>query len=295
MFVFIGLGSNLGDRIGGIAEALSRIDQMEHTALRGVSRVYESEPWGVADQPLFANAVALLDTELALDVLLDALKDIETEMGRTSDGPPNGPRVIDLDILLAGDEEWRTENLTVPHPRLAERDFVITPLLELEPDAEWPDGTPITRQHVRVGRVKGVLGRVPAFEDRLGDPGLPDESADEPVGATRHRRPLPGEEWVPAFEYGREPGVFMFAALPGTTFSSHKPNIDASFAQMVLDQAGIPWVWDPFPPDKTSDPYGFTRRFSLMVPGSMAVEAQRSIAEASSAPIDWTDPGLSGR
>ncbi|MDP2181744.1 MAG: 2-amino-4-hydroxy-6-hydroxymethyldihydropteridine diphosphokinase [Actinomycetota bacterium] len=292
MYVFIGLGSNMGDRLGMLTEALSRIDQTEHTALLGVSRVYESEPWGAADQPLFANAAALLDTELSLDVLLEALKDIESEMGRDHDGPRNGPRVIDLDILLAGDEEWETENLTVPHPRMAERDFVITPLLELAPYAEWPDGTPVTREKARVGRVKGVLGRVPAFEDRLGDPGLAEEDSSRRSDGSPRRSPLPGEEWLPVFQYGREPGMFMYVALPGPALGAHRPSVDASFAQMVLDQMGVPHEWDPFPPDQTSDPYGFSRRFRLMVPASMAAEAQRTIAEATSAPIDWTDPGL---
>lgn len=292
MFVYIGLGSNVGDRLGMLTEALNRVDQLEHTALLGVSRVYESEPWGVVDQPLFANAAALVDTELSLDVLLEALQDIETEMGRTHDGPRNGPRVIDLDILLAGDEEWQSESLTVPHPRMAERDFVITPLLELAPYAEWPDGTPVTREKVRVGRVRGVLGRVPAFEDRIGDPGLAEDGPSRAFGGARPRSPLPGEEWLPVFEYGREPGMLMNAEATGPALGARRTNVDASFAQMVLDQIGVPYEWDPFSPEQASDPYGLSRRFRMMVPASMAAEAQRAITEASSAPIDWSDPGL---
>jgi|GEM_PF-214729 len=284
MKVYIGLGGNIGDRIGYLAAALTEIEALEHTSVLEVSHAYESEPWGVTEQQPYANAVAAVETRAHADDLLTALKGIETRLGRRR-GPRNGPRQIDLDILLAGDEEWDTPDLVVPHPRMAERDFVITPLLELAPDARWPDGSPVTRDAVREGRVTGVLGVVPGFEDRT--------PAEEPSGLPSvgpERAPLPGEMWAPVYEFGRDPAVI--SGDGGPALGMGPPNFDASFAELVLEQAGIPHVWDPFPPEKSTDPYGFTRHFRLMVPASMAEEAARTLAEAADAPIDWSDAGF---
>ena len=140
---FIGLGSNLGAPVANLRSAALALDELPGTEVVFASHVYESEPWGVADQPPFANAVVWVRTRLRADQLLDALKEIEERLGRRP-GERFGPRVIDLDLLLLGDEEWETEELVVPHPRMAERDFVLTPLLTIAPHVtllrspRWP-------------------------------------------------------------------------------------------------------------------------------------------------------------
>ena len=124
---YVGLGSNLGDR-----EALIRQAAVEIGAVR-LSPIVETEPWGYADQPRFLNAVAELETDLTPRGLLDRLLAIERELGRVRAGPRYGPRTIDLDLLLYGDEEVDEPGLTVPHPRLFERLFVLEPLFGLDP------------------------------------------------------------------------------------------------------------------------------------------------------------------
>jgi 2-amino-4-hydroxy-6-hydroxymethyldihydropteridine diphosphokinase len=159
---YVGLGSNLGDRIGAIAEAMRELAATPGVHVLDVSTVVESEPWGTREQPRFANAVARLDVRGQADALLAMLKDIEERLGRRA-GERYGPRPIDLDILLFGDEEWVSIELTIPHPHLLERDFVVTPLLRIAPGIRLPDGTPVTRDRAAAGRVVGELGPVPGF------------------------------------------------------------------------------------------------------------------------------------
>jgi 2-amino-4-hydroxy-6-hydroxymethyldihydropteridine diphosphokinase len=128
---YIGLGSNLGDRRAMIAGAL------DHLRPRRVSAVVETEPWGVTAQPRFLNAVAEVETDLAPAALLDRLLDIERDLGRVRAGKW-GPRAIDLDLLLYGDRTVASEALSVPHPRLHERRFVLEGLAELCPDHRVP-------------------------------------------------------------------------------------------------------------------------------------------------------------
>jgi 2-amino-4-hydroxy-6-hydroxymethyldihydropteridine diphosphokinase len=123
---YVGLGSNLGDREGTILAAAEQLGRHR------LSRIRETEPWGYADQPRFLNAVAELETELGPRELLDRLLEIERGLGRRRDGPRYGPRTIDLDLLLYGDLVLAEPGLTVPHPRLAERLFVLEPLFELD-------------------------------------------------------------------------------------------------------------------------------------------------------------------
>jgi 2-amino-4-hydroxy-6-hydroxymethyldihydropteridine diphosphokinase len=107
-----------------------------------VSSLYETEPVGeILDQPDFLNAVARVRTALGPEPLLDVCKAIEIEHGRLFGGPRHGPRPIDLDLLLLGDLERSSERLTLPHPELSSRRFVLVPLLELDPDLALPDGT----------------------------------------------------------------------------------------------------------------------------------------------------------
>ena len=122
--VYIGLGSNLGDRLENIKNALSQLTLLPKTALIGISSVYESDPKYKEDQGKFFNAVAEVKTELDPILLLMKLKNIEEQLGRNFNTERNGPRVIDLDIEFYDDLVMSTDNLEIPHPRLYERLFV---------------------------------------------------------------------------------------------------------------------------------------------------------------------------
>jgi 2-amino-4-hydroxy-6-hydroxymethyldihydropteridine diphosphokinase len=134
---FVGLGANLGDRAATIRKAASLLGPHRLSALR------ETEPWGLAGQPRFVNAVAEIDTGLTPRALLDRLLAIEAGLGRTREGPRYGPRTIDLDLLLHGEAEVDEPGLTVPHPRLHERLFALEPLLELDPSLVVPGRGPV--------------------------------------------------------------------------------------------------------------------------------------------------------
>lgn len=254
--VYIALGSNMGDRLAHLRAALEAIEALDGTALVAVSNAVESEPWGVTEQSPFANAVAHVATSIEGDRLLEALKDIEAALGRRS-GVRYGPRPIDLDILLIGDEEWATADLAVPHPRLAERDFVVTPLLEIAPEARWPDGTLITRERATEGRVTGSLGPVPGFEPMTPPPG----------------------GWVTA---GRAEGG-GWEAVSSARFQYHAGTSFATqlmFDAAVLEQEGIPIAWDPMPPTEEYSPWSLPRLYRLLVPSSFADRARRALLEA---------------
>ena len=132
---YIALGANLGDRHANLIAAIDRLRACAR--LLDLSAVYETEPWGVADQPRFLNAVCAVETDLAPSALLACLKSIEAELGREP-SIRYGPRKIDLDLLLYGDVVVDQPDLNVPHPRLAERAFVLAPLSEIAPDAIHP-------------------------------------------------------------------------------------------------------------------------------------------------------------
>ena len=135
---YIGLGANLGDREENLRAALERLRGLG--PLR-VSSFRETEPVGVIDQPPFLNAAAELETDLAPRELLARLLEIERDLGRErAEETRWGPRPIDLDLLVYGDETIDEVGLTVPHPRLAERRFALEPLHELAPDLTLPDG-----------------------------------------------------------------------------------------------------------------------------------------------------------
>ena len=129
---YVGLGSNLGDREALIRRAADLI------GARRLSSLLETEPWGYADQPRFLNAAAEVDTPLTARQLLVHLLDVERRLGRERIGPRWGPRCIDLDILLYGDETIDEPGLVVPHPRLTEREFALRPLAELVPSLKIP-------------------------------------------------------------------------------------------------------------------------------------------------------------
>jgi len=141
--VYVGLGSNLGAREETIRAALERLDAHEDVRLLRVSSLRETDPVGYQKQPRFLNGVAELESDLAPGALLALLLGIERELGRTRDGPRFGPRTIDLDVLLYGDAIVHETNLTIPHPRMSERLFVLEPLAELDPDLEIPGRGPL--------------------------------------------------------------------------------------------------------------------------------------------------------
>lgn len=129
---YVGLGSNLGERESLIRQAAELI------GARRLSSLVETEPWGYTEQPKFLNAVAEVETPLDARGFLDHLLEVERRLGRERVGPQWGPRTIDLDLLLYGDEEIDEPGLVVPHPRLGERLFVLEPLAELVPSRKIP-------------------------------------------------------------------------------------------------------------------------------------------------------------
>ena len=145
--VAVGLGSNVGDRRANIQGAIDRLNEIADLA--GLSQMYETAPIGGPEQDDFLNAVALVDTDATPRRLLDHLLRIEAELGRERRERWD-PRTIDLDIILFGDLIVDEPGLTVPHPELGNRRFVIDPLLEVWPDAVLPDGTTVAslRPHV---------------------------------------------------------------------------------------------------------------------------------------------------
>lgn len=139
---YVGLGSNLDDPVRRVEGALADLGRLPDTRLHAASRLYRTVPWGMTDQPDFVNAAARLETLLPAHALLDELQALERAAGRQRGARRWGPRVLDLDILLFGGTECRDARLTLPHPRLHARAFVLAPLLELEPSLEIPGHGP---------------------------------------------------------------------------------------------------------------------------------------------------------
>jgi 2-amino-4-hydroxy-6-hydroxymethyldihydropteridine diphosphokinase len=136
---FVGLGSNLGDREAWLGRAVVALDSLPETEVRGVSRLRETEPVGMTDQPRFLNGAVEVETNLGARELLEALLEIERDLGRDRGrSPQGGPRTLDLDLLLYGEAVITEQGLEVPHPRLAERRFALEPLLDLDPELEVP-------------------------------------------------------------------------------------------------------------------------------------------------------------
>lgn len=151
---YVGLGSNLGD--GAVRLAAAREAVAAFIGLRpgAASSLYRTEPQGFRDQPFFTNQVLQLHCDPALrpDALLDRLLKAESALGRVREGVARfGPRTVDLDLLLFGNEVMNSQRLTLPHPRMLERAFVLVPLAEIAPDLRLPQGT----------SVRSALGRLP--------------------------------------------------------------------------------------------------------------------------------------
>ena len=155
----LGLGSNLGDRRAMLQAA---VDGLADRGVRAVasSSTYETDPVGeVLDQPAFLNACVAVETALDADALLDAAKDVERALGRTTEGPDyvrHGPRPIDVDVLLAFGRTWASERLAVPHPTLLERRFVLIPLLEIDFGLATPAGVALADALAALPVTEGV-------------------------------------------------------------------------------------------------------------------------------------------
>lgn len=144
MQVWLGLGSNRQNPAAKLSEALDRLDSVDGVRLTRTSSFYQTPPWGDEEQDDFINAVASVETSLDPLALLAETQAIETRMGRERNTRRWGPRIIDIDLLLYGDEIHSTDGLEIPHPRMHERAFVLVPLAELDASQEIPG-------HGRVG------------------------------------------------------------------------------------------------------------------------------------------------
>jgi len=156
---YIGLGSNLDEPAAQVRTALEALARLPRTRLVACSHLYGNPPMGPAEQPDFVNAAAGLLTRLPPEALLGELQAIEAAQGRRRDGPRWGPRTLDLDLLLYGSVRLQGETLTLPHPGLAERPFVLTPLCEIAPALRTPDGLSVARMAAAAG--SGGLRRLP--------------------------------------------------------------------------------------------------------------------------------------
>ena len=140
---FIALGSNQADPAAQVTAAFAELRLLPQSQLLACSSLYRSAPLGPQDQPAFINAVAMLDTGLAPEALLDALQEIERRAGRVRKAERWGPRILDLDLLLYADRMIDTPRLQVPHYHMHARSFVLYPLAELAADLTLPDGRPL--------------------------------------------------------------------------------------------------------------------------------------------------------
>jgi 2-amino-4-hydroxy-6-hydroxymethyldihydropteridine diphosphokinase len=162
---YLGLGANLHQPLLQLQQAVVALAALEHCQLQNVSSLYGSKPMGPQDQPDYVNAVAAIVTTLSAEQLLDQLQKIELEQGRQRKDQRWGPRTLDLDILLYGEQNIQNERLTVPHYGMKMREFVLYPLAELAPELHLPDGTALA-QLLKAVPLNGlvVLAAPPAID-----------------------------------------------------------------------------------------------------------------------------------
>ena len=157
---YLGLGANVGDRLANLERALELLNATGGISVVKCSSIYETEPWGVTEQPRFLNAAVEVRTTLEPDALLSAGKEIEGRIGRVTT-VRFGPRAIDVDILLYGNllVDWQTPDLQIPHPRMAERAFVLVPLAEIGSEIIHP----VTNKSIgeMAASVEGRVGVIP--------------------------------------------------------------------------------------------------------------------------------------
>lgn len=156
---YISLGSNLNQPIEQLKTAILSLQQILHTRFISVSRFYQTIPIGLKNQPDFINAVACLETTLTPKALLSNLQAIENNQGRIRK-QKNGPRTLDLDILLYGKNVISEEGLTIPHPRLQERAFVLIPLLEIAPALLLPNGQSAENCLLNLGDISSLVSLI---------------------------------------------------------------------------------------------------------------------------------------
>jgi 2-amino-4-hydroxy-6-hydroxymethyldihydropteridine diphosphokinase len=153
---YLGLGSNVGDRRAHLQAAVDTLPA-HGVSVVASSSTYDTDPVGeVLDQPSFLNACVRIDTALEPEALLDACKAVERELGREPGGVRHGPRPIDVDVLLLGDREHRSERLMLPHAQATSRRFVLIPLLELDMGLRTPDGTALADRLAALPLDEGV-------------------------------------------------------------------------------------------------------------------------------------------
>jgi 2-amino-4-hydroxy-6-hydroxymethyldihydropteridine diphosphokinase len=176
---WIGMGSNVGDRLETLTSCLFVLDDTDGITVQDVSGVYETAPWGGREQEPFLNAVVRIDTDLDAHALLAELQATEAAFGRDRSREERwGPRTLDLDLLLFGDQVIDSPDLQVPHPRITERAFVLVPLLEIMPGGTLPDGTRLTRAVSALAPLEGIdlfvrLSDVPGTAHRVTRPAGP--------------------------------------------------------------------------------------------------------------------------
>jgi len=158
---FIGFGSNLGDPVNQIHLATARLTSIPSSRIDSCSSLYRTPPIGPPDQPDYVNAVVRLDTRLDPHALLKHLQSIECAQGRTRDGIRWGPRTIDLDLLIYGDEIIDEPGLQVPHPEIPERAFVLVPMAEIDPDLLIPG-------HASIDELLGLIDTTEVI--KIGEP-----------------------------------------------------------------------------------------------------------------------------
>jgi 2-amino-4-hydroxy-6-hydroxymethyldihydropteridine diphosphokinase len=159
----LGLGSNIGDRRAHLEAAVEALRTRGIEVLAS-SSVYETEPVGlVLEQRDFFNACLRVESDYGPEELLDACKQVEQTMGREAGGVRHGPRVIDVDVLMLGDLVYRSERLTLPHPEVVSRRFVLVPLLELDPELTLPSGVRLADVLASLGAGQAVRAVAPAL------------------------------------------------------------------------------------------------------------------------------------
>ncbi|WP_278808162.1 2-amino-4-hydroxy-6-hydroxymethyldihydropteridine diphosphokinase [Obesumbacterium proteus] len=149
--VYIALGSNLANPLHQVQSALNALAELPQTKLIATSSLYRTPPLGPQDQPDYLNAVVALDTDLSAENLLDHTQKIELEHGRVRKDERWGPRTLDLDVLLFGDEIINTERLTVPHYDMKNRQFMLYPLAEIAPKLHFPTGESLQSVMTQLG------------------------------------------------------------------------------------------------------------------------------------------------